>query len=567
MGNQNKKRANDGFSAPAKNNKNSAGNKKTGITVICMVLVLALFVGVIVYSKVVDSGVFYRNTISVSSENFEVNNAMLSYFFNSQYQNTVSSLQQMGVDTSVNLKNAQYSGSKSWFDYLMVDVTLPQVERILVLCEAAKAAGFEMDEHQKEHIDEAVESIKSMAETYAKQYGGSEAYYIRNVYGHGVTLDDIRDAIELNQLAAAYSEHMTDSYDFTEEDWDAYLKENEDDFKVIDYVYYTFTAQKPSSSTTTTAGTTAETEAVTEAESEKATETETGVAASASEDGTTAATTADKEEEELTPEKEEVYRKATQLYQQLIHSTDEAAINLFNNTVRDHLENVVYASTEDADKKAENVQTAMDNTVAEATANDETNEFLKFAFSDDRNAKTYMTEDNTNGKYTVYLITKDPYIEEYTTKNIRAITLSAASGDDVDDAREAIIKEFEEKGKTEEAFEELAKTHSADAAAHENGGLYENQGKFDLPIDELNDWLYEEGRATGDYTYASSGENTEKTVYIIYYVGEGLQKWQRDVDNTMVAEKYDEEYQKLAETHKTTSDKKEAYKIPGQAGI
>ena len=564
MGNQNKKRANDGFSAPAKNSKNTAGNKKTVISVICMVLVLALFVGVIVYSKIADSGVFYRNTVSVSSENFEVNNAMLSYFFNSQYQNMASSLQQMGVDTSVNLKNAQYSGTKSWFDYIMADVTLPQVERILVLCEAAKAAGFELDEHGMEHVDEAVESIKSMAKAYAASYGGSENYYIRNIYGHGVTLDDIRDAIELNQLAAAYSEYMTDSYEYTEEEWDAYLKENEDDFKVIDYVY-TFTAQTASSSTTTP---TAGTEAVTEAETEKAAETtaETGVAASAS-DETTAVTTAEEEEEELTPEKEEVYRKATTLYQQLIHSTDEAAINLFNNTVKDHLENVVYASTEDADKKAESVQTAMDNTVAEAVVNDATNEFLKFSFSDDRNAKTYMTEDNTNGKYTVYLITKAPYIEEYTTKNVRAISLSAASGDDVDEAREAIIKEFEEKGKTEEAFEELAKTHSADATAHENGGLYENQGKSDLPVAELNEWLYEEGRVSGDYTYVSDGEDDEKVVYIIYYVGEGLRKWQRDVDNAMVSEKYEEEYAKLAEAHKTTADKSEAYKIPGQAGI
>lgn len=558
MGNQNKKRANDGFSAPAKNSKNSAGNKKTALSVVCMVLVLALFAGVIVYSKIADSGVFYRNTVSVSSENYEVNNAMLSYFFNSQYQNMSSSLQQMGVDTSKNLKNAQYSGTKSWFDYIMADVTLPQVERILVLCEAAKAAGFELDEHQKEHIDEAVESVEAMAKAYSTQYGGSEAYYIRNLYGHGVTIDDIRDAIELNQLAAAYSEHMTDSYDYTEAEWDAYIKENEDDFKVIDYVYYTFTAKKASTSTTTTAGTTAETEAETSAETE--------VASSAS-DETTAGTTAEKEEDKRTPEQEEAYRKANTLYQQLIHSTDEAALNLFNITVRDHLENVVYASTEDADKKAESVKTAMGNTVAEAVANAETSDFLKFAFDDERSIKTYLTEDDKNGNYTVYLITKDPYIEEYTTKNVRVIALSAASGDNVDEACEAIIKEFEEKGKTEKAFEELAKTHSEDATAHENGGLYENQGKTDLPLDELNDWLYEEGRAVGDYTYVSDGEDKEKVVYIIYYSGEGLKKWQRDVDNTMVSEKYEEEYKKLAETHKTTADKSEAYKIPGQAGI
>ena len=548
MGNNNNSRkvANDGFSS-AKTAKNNAGKKSTSISVICMILVMALFVGVIVYTKVVDSGYFYRNTVSVSSANYEVDNAMLSYFFNTQYQNMSSSLEQMGVDLQKNLKDSQYTTSKSWFDYLMADVTIPNVKSILVLAEAAKAAGFELSEHDKEHIDEAIESIESMAESYAKAYGGTKDYYIRNLYGN-VNLEDIRKAIELNQYAAAYSEHLTESYEFTEVEWSKYLAEHEADFQVIDYVYYTFTAKNfeaPKADGT---------EAVT-----------TGVATSTS-DETTAATTAPAEKE-LSADKKAAKDKATAVYQELMASGDNAP-SVFNVRVKEFLETVVYASTEDETKKAESVQTAMDNTVATGVANDSSNEFLKYAFGDKVTTNAFMTEDDTNGNYTVYLITKKPYIQDYKTRNVRVIALSAASGDDVDEAREALISEFEEKGKTEEAFAELAKTHSADASAHENGGLYENQGIGELPTDELNDWLFSDERVAGDYTYASNGEkDANEVVYVLYYTGEGLIKWHRDVDNTMVSEAYSEDYKKLEETHKTDADLVEAYKIPGQAGI
>lgn len=552
MGNQNKSRkpANDGFSAPAKTTK-KAGNKKTTVSVVCMVLVLALFIGVIAWSKIVDNGVFFRNTVSVSSENYEVNNAMLSYYFNTQYQQMASSLQQMGVDTSVNLKNSQYSGTKSWYDFIM-EQAIAQVENVLVLCEAAKAEGFTLDDHDKEHIDEAVESIKSMAKSYVDQYGGSESYYIRNIYGYGVNLDDIRDAIELSQIASAYSQKLTDSYEYTEEEWSQYLEENRSDFLVVDYVSYTFdSADFKEEEAETTA---ADTEAA-----------DTEVSTSASDADETAAADGDAEKE-LSDEAKEAKAKATALYQELLAYKDSAK-EIFDTNIKDHLSHVVYADTEDADEKAASIAADIENTVSEAVANSTSSDFLQFAFGKERTADAFLSEDDTNGKYTVYLITKAPYVEEYNTRNIRLIALSAHEGD-VDETCEAVLKEFEKGDKSENSFAELAKTYSYDSNAQENGGLYENQAKNDLAVDELSEWLYNDDRAVGDYTHVSNGsDGDEEIVYIVYYVGEGLVKWQRDVDAAMVSEAYNEAYEKLAETYTVESDMTEAYKIPSQAGV
>ncbi|MBE6708796.1 MAG: hypothetical protein E7578_06095 [Ruminococcaceae bacterium] len=572
-----RKPANDGFSAAAPSAKaqkaNSAAKKKTTISVICMVLVMALFIGVIVYNKVVEDGYYYRNTISASSENYEINNAMMSYYFNSSYQNMSSSMEQMGVDLQKNLKDQTYTSNKTWFDFIMESYTVPQVKQILTLCEAAKAAGFELDDHEREHIDEAIDTIKANIETYSKQYGGSEDFYLRNMYGHGVSMDDIRKAIELNQLAAAYSAHLQETYEFTEEEWEKHLNEHKADFQVIDYVTYSFTAKQPEASTTTTAATSApETTPATETTEPVAgtSAPETDVAASASDEtsGTTAATT-EKKEEELSAEKKEALALANALADKMRAEPDKA-LEIFNTEVKKYLEDEVYKSETDEKKKAENVETSLKATVAEGASNDQTNDFLKFAFDTDRDqAKDiFVSEDNSTGKYTVYLITKDPYIEEYLTKDVLVIALSASEGDDINKERDNIIKEFEAGDKSEASFKALAEKYSDDSSAHETGGLYENQTKTGLPVEELSDWLFSADRAAGDYNSASNGATgTSEVIYIVYYVGDGLIKWQVDVDNTMTAEAYEADYKKLEEAHKVNVSLEDAYKIPGQAGI
>ena len=115
---------------------------------------------------------------------------------------------------------------------------------------------------------------------------------------------------------------------------------------------------------------------------------------------------------------------------------------------------------------------------------------------------------------------------------------------------------------------EIAKKYSDDAAAHENGGLYENQAKNEFGIPEMEDWLFSADRKEGDYAAFSNGQkDASEVIYVVYYTGEGIMKWQREVDNVLVSEKYEKEYTKLEEKHAVKTDLKEAYKIPSQAGL
>lgn len=559
-----RKPANDGFSAPAQvktareKNADSAAKRKTVITTVCVVLVIALCIGVTVYSKVADSGYFYRTAISLKSDNYEISNSVMSYFLNVNYQQMAQTLTQMGLDTSKSLKDQKYpyATDMTWFDYFMKNVTVPKVENMLVLCEAARAAGFELDEHERAHIDESMASLEESLKAYSKQYGGAEGYYLRNIYGYGVSMADVREAIEISQLASAYSAHLIEQYNYTEADWNARLESNRNDYLKIDYLSYTFKAAEETAEETTAP----ETEAP-----------ETAVASSSSDsDGTSAETEAPAEER--SPAKQAAYNVAAMFAEEIRANYNEpddtAGKTFFTEFVKRYVEEYVYNDVTDETEKSEKVQSVVDGLEHKTVSSDETNEFIKYAFSADRADSVFVTDNDSTGEYTVYYITRNPYIEEYATKNVRMIALSAANGENLSDRVSAVIEELEGGDKSEASFTALAEKYSDDTTAHENGGLYENQGLGDSGIDELDAWLFSDEREVGDYSQFSNGKSdTSEVTYIVYYVGDGLIKWQRDVDNDMTSEAYDEEYSKLAEQYKVQTDYAELYKIPSQAGV
>ena len=73
------------------NNQKKTGKGKK-IAIICAVVVAVLAVGALaLYSHFSDSGFFLRHTVAVESDNFKVNNAMMSYFYYYNLNNAQSS--------------------------------------------------------------------------------------------------------------------------------------------------------------------------------------------------------------------------------------------------------------------------------------------------------------------------------------------------------------------------------------------------------------------------------------------------------------------------------------------
>ena len=425
--------------AKAKRNAAATGKEKRNkfIAIVCTLLVVAILGSLVVYSNLVTSGFFLRRTISATTENFEVDNAVFSYFFNSNYQEFASTYgYYFSIDSSYSLKGqacSMYSDGTTWFDYFAGSAK-SNISNILAFCEEANARGITLDEADYKLIDDTIDSIKASA----KQAGVSTSYYIYAMFGTGVNAKDIRRALELSALASKCSTAITEAYNYGEADYDKYVEENP--YALLYAQYAAF-------------------------------------------DMLTNDTTADDEE------------TAALLQGYLDRFAAAANENEFGLIAFDYLRNVVYA--DDEEKTDDDIRAEVEALTKEASYV-EGDKVSEWAFAKDRNVGDVLTEvseDKTT--YSAYLLVTPAMMDTYNTVNVRHVLLSASTygSDDAAKAKaEELLASFNGGA---DAFAALANEYSEDTGSNTNGGLYENVAKGEM-VTEFDAWLYEEGRKAGD---------------------------------------------------------------------
>ena len=520
----------------AKNSKNS--RLKTVLITVACVLAVAIIGSVFTYTLLGNNGYFLRHTVAVKSENYEVNNAQMSYFFTTNLSSELSKnstvYQYYGLDTSKSLKTQNYPSGGTWYDYFMQSVTIPSVKQMLTLCEQAKSVGFELSDDDRASIDESIQTIKDTA----SQKGYSVSQYVMNYYGYGVNLKDVRSAMEMSQLAYSYYNSVMDSYEHSESDLAGYFSEHENDFLKIDYLSYTFkVSDVKSADTSTDTDTSADTDASTDTSAES------------------------KEEDEDAEYKAQIKASADSL----AAITD---VEQFKAYVENYLKTVVYASETDTDKLDGNVTSAMSKLETKGASYSEDSDEIKALFDMTEANKTFL-HTHDDGTCEVYLLTAPKYREEYTTKNARVIALSSSDSGSITSTIDTINEALNSAEDKDAKFIELADEYSRSTA---KDALYENIGKDDFDIDEMNAWLWDESRADGDRdifskesTSSSTSSSSTTYYYIVMYKGDGMIKWQYDVDTAMKNAQYEEAYKGFEEAHggdKITVNLENIYKIP-----
>lgn len=509
----------------SRNEKKSVARKV--ISIIAAVLAVLIVAGTLISYNIATSGFVQRNTVALESENYEVSGAMITYLFNSVYQNYVSQmssyLSMMGLDTSKDLKSQTTSGGGTWYDYFLSQARA-SAEQMLVLCESAKADGFEV-EGLKDEIDEAVDSMKAVA----AQYNVTFDYYLKAVYGSSVNEKVLRKCLEMSEIASHYSQHMTEQYSFTEADWDKYYEDNKNSFLKVDWMAYTFTAEI-------------------ETLGEDATEEEKTAAEA-------------KQHEE--------YENLKVIADELKATADADSFTAY---VENYLRNVKYAGIDEETLAEDKID--IDSIVKGLKKSGNTNsnaesELNKWAFDDERGAcDTYSETDDEKHTVTVYMILPAEnaedlgfackYRDAYNLKNYRYIPMLASEfKDSMDDAKAAAEAAFEEykENATEDNFAALADKDKYGDGLYE-GGLRENADKGSIS-DEVDEWLYDAQRKAGDCEIIAVGD---KGYYIVYYVGDGDVKWQLNADTSLTNDKYSDEYEALADKY-SVSEKSKGMKM------
>ena len=459
---------------------------KHTVFAVCVIAILVLAAVLFAYKQVIVSGVIDRHTAVVSTENYSVSKSMMTYYFNSMYQNMASYGSSLGLDTSKSLKDQKF-GESTWYDYILSQTT-SQVSQLLILREGALAEGFELTDEDYAEIDEIIETIKSQA----KQYNyPSVSSFVKTVYGSAVNLKDIRACMELSVFAEKYADKIIDEGQYTDADYDKYFKDNNETYNYIDYLEYSFDATKDSS-----------TGKIDEAEAAQMKAHAEALAALTSVDEFNA------------------YIKAYETTKQTSELDEDETLDMAN----------VDAAVEKALIKHK-AKGSLPSIIA------------KVFYEENAPVGTTTTEsDDENGSYTVYMKASDKYFDDYVLRNAMTLFVSDSNHKDAEGAAayaDEIIAKWNESAKTEEAFEELA--HEYDEGAHAHGANVVKNTSGAAYVE----WLYSDERAAGDLDkIVSTGD---KGVYIVLYTGENeMTAWEYDCDTALRNEHYSEKYSELA---------------------
>lgn len=211
------------------------------VSAVCVVLVAAFVLTLVLINNSVKNGDNLRKETVLATENFSVNGATFTYFLNYEYQNFVNNyadnLESYGLDVSIPLRDQETSDGKNWFDY-MVERAQASLEELMLLCEKAKAEGFELgDKDQKE-----MESFFADMEKEAKDNDMALDEYITLLYGQGVKRADIEDGLKISMLATNYYQKTIAEKEYTDKQIDEYYTNNDKDFATVDYKYYVFSS-------------------------------------------------------------------------------------------------------------------------------------------------------------------------------------------------------------------------------------------------------------------------------------------------------------------------------------
>jgi hypothetical protein len=220
--------------------------KMSGPSLAALIVCVAILLGMVV-SLVLSSGITVRAQEGASSENFEVNGSMMSYFTNSYYQNWYSQyyyyilLGYVKFDPSMPF-DEQYTDTtkkETYYDFFKKGA-IDNVTKILKYCEAAKAdSEVDFAKLEKDAQDYAKTTIASLKES-ARQNSMDFPTFIRQNFSEYVNENDLYKAIVLEYIANDYSNTMYQRiYDaMTDERKEQYFKDNLSSFISAEYLYF-----------------------------------------------------------------------------------------------------------------------------------------------------------------------------------------------------------------------------------------------------------------------------------------------------------------------------------------
>ncbi|MBQ7295913.1 MAG: peptidylprolyl isomerase [Clostridia bacterium] len=517
---------------------------------IAVVLVIALVAGVGVFalnnSGVLERGktAFYVGDIEVKAPEYGYYyNSIFSNFFNYSYQYDTyygAGMGKMytGYDYATSPDVQAYDGEVEGVENPMYTDYFEQsakdsIKYVKASVLYAQENGITLDEEDLASVDETIEELKSTA----KENNYSVPAYLRAFYGKGMTVDLLRQICEEQTLATKVQTVKTEEFAaaYTDEEIEKIYNDDLTAYGVVSLRLYEVVADTV--------------EVPAEEEGGEATEEVTKE---------TMAAAKTKAESFASKVKDSDSFKATAAEFEKLAENDSWE-ELKTDDSKTLLEDYSYASVQ-------------------SESSDE--DFIEWAFDKNTAAgETYIVENEDTG-YSVYMMVAPVHkVADEWTYDVRHILIkfpeeeeSADDAEENDAAEEekeevevelldaskydvtvdidvdlentgdkalykeaqTILEDYLAGDKTEDAFAELAKTHSADGNAAE-GGIYEDV-TMGYMVSEFEDWAMAEGREYGDVGIVE----TQYGYHIMYFIGTDVTTWSDVIRNDKGAHDYED---------------------------
>ncbi|MBP3315512.1 MAG: hypothetical protein J6M03_06780 [Clostridia bacterium] len=212
------------------NKKNSSTGMPSWLLTVLVIVIMAGAVITCLALALGNTGIVPRMTTAIKSENFKINQNMMTYFLETAQNEFVSSTaySNLGKNCSLNSGSNQglplseqiigegesdeslapgYSG-KTWRDFL-VDNAKDNAITVLAYCEEAYANGIELDDADDAKIENELENMYNSIRYSLYQANSYNMSYLTMTkkdcvtayFGKGVSSGDVKDAMELIALA------------------------------------------------------------------------------------------------------------------------------------------------------------------------------------------------------------------------------------------------------------------------------------------------------------------------------------------------------------------------------
>lgn len=174
-------------------------------------------------------------TAAVRINDTEYTVSDVAYYFYGIYNSLSSYATSYGLDTSVDLREQQFTDDQTWYDYIS-GLAMENLQAAVSLAAAAQEAGFDGGEE----VSASVESSLSSLDYYASYSGMTRAQYLQAAFGEYMTEDAFTACVHREALASAYQQSYSDALSFTDEDVQAAYDADPKNYQSADVEYILF---------------------------------------------------------------------------------------------------------------------------------------------------------------------------------------------------------------------------------------------------------------------------------------------------------------------------------------